>query len=232
MEKEQFDKISDHFFEELCRKEYVPNLLENFNTFKEKRKIAFTTETESLINGAFNGIILFSLLEKKNERIQNLIEKFSTLGAHPAFKERDIEAMAEIIVKNNLFGLEDSDFDQMMHQADAVCSKSRFSEAISMYQALTILFPTRIESWLRWGNVMYQHFFDYDKLLNIYNNCQKMFNHPTINLSIAICHVKGNELEKAKEQFKKALALCDEYDEKDLKENIIPLLNELESLHV
>lgn len=98
-----------------------------------------------------------------------------------------------------------------------------------MYRALTVLYPCRFESWLKIAGIVNEQHYDYTTVLNIYERCLKIDNHPIIYFAIGVCHLKGNERKLAEDNFYKALELCDKYGEQDLKEKISALLDKMKT---
>jgi len=228
MSNKKYDKIFDNFIEEAYKNEYMPSAIEPYELFLKKKKAELTENFDERMLGVFDGIMLISMLETENEKIQNLIGKFFTFDKLAKELENEKpEAISKKLIETNFFDLTDEDFDYLMQMGNDVLQTGRVAEAITIFQALTFLCPTRIESWLSWANTVYENQFDYQSVLTIYNECRKHFNHPVVYFCIGICHVKGNEYPKAIESLHRCIALCDQYDEIDLKANAEELLKKL-----
>ncbi len=227
MEDDQESGKTDHLIDEVCQSEYMPTPLESYETFKRKKKLSLDQETDQLIPNLIRGVMLYTLIDSGNERIGKVLEKLLDLDKHPAMQELSLENLSKTFSEQNLFGLTPEDYVQMINTADAVCEMGRPEEAIAMYQALTVLFPTFYESWLKLADTQSKLDFDYRRILDIYDQCLKIFDNPQVYVMQGLCHVKGQELKLAEESFNKALEQCDVHNTPELKAEITTLLAEM-----
>lgn len=227
MDEDKAVKVQDKLIDSMLAEEYVPNALEDFETFKKRRRLALNESQEKTIKGVMNGLFLFTVIDSENERTKDLMDKYLNMDKHPIFEKDNDEALAKVTKDRNLFGLNDDDFIRFLTLADVVSEMGKFQESAYMYEALTQLFPTRMESWIRWGTLENKHLFDYKNVLDIYERCLKMFDHPAVYASMGLCHLKGEELPSAEACFKKALEMCTDGEDSELKSDITTLLTSM-----
>lgn len=219
---DHLDQIYEEFIDKQATDKYLPNPLESYENFKKKQKVIMKENSTRLIENVMDGLVLFLLVDGSNERTASLIEKFLSLETNPAFQNK--ETLLKTMKDQNIFGLTEEDFKKFLSKSDLAYEKGFFTEASTMYQTLIFLFPTHIESWLRWGHLEYEHFFDYPKVLKIYQQCLESFDHPIVYLAMGLCHIKGQDFLQAETCFNKVVELCEHLNEPELKQQAVDML--------
>lgn len=228
-EGEGFQKMYEKIINEKYGNEYRPNSLETYERFKERKKAGLEQRNLDWLDKIFEGLMLLVALDD-NQRTKDLLNKFFTLDTNPALQDSDLEALTTTMEHQKVFELTDEDYSRLLDIADNMADKNRNEVAVRMYQALVFLFPGALEVWLKWGNIEYEHFFDYKKVLAIYERCLEIFDNPAVYAAMGVCHIRGKEFEHAEESFTKAIERCDKYDDQELKEIAAGMISDLKEL--
>jgi tetratricopeptide (TPR) repeat protein len=221
------EKTLDHLIAENF--EYQPNPLEGQDIFLQRKKNSLSEWYKSRSSDVHNGFFIFSNLQTENGNIKSLLDKFMSLDKllEKECEGKSPEDIAKSLMEKNLFGLTEEDFKYLLEITKQADEAGNHKEATWMYQALSFIFPNHIEPWLNWGNVEFQHFFDYQNVVSIYENCAQIFNYPIVYYCLAICHIKGDEINTAKECLKKAIQLGGELGDTDTKAKAEDMLKNL-----
>lgn len=221
------EKTLDHLITENF--EYQPNPLESQNIFLQRKKNSLSEWYKNHLTDVHNGFFIFSSLQIENDNIKSLLDKFMSLDKLLE-KECEGKSSKDIIkhlIEDNIFGLTEDDFKFLLEITKKADEAGNHKEATWMYQALAFIFPNHIEPWLNWGNVEFQHFFDYQNVISIYENCSQIFNHPIVYYCLAICHIKGDQIDRAKDCLQKAILLGDELGDTEIKAKAENMLKSL-----
>lgn len=224
--EEHLGKLFDELMDQKLSNEYMPTPLESYEAFKLRKTAEMVGNTDQFVDNIFQGILLYTIVERGHERTGNLVAKYCNIESNPLFQDRQAFSKG-LIAEENPFGLIEEDFDRLLAKADKAAEHNYLREAAKMYQALIYLFPTHLESWLRWAYIECEHFFDYQKVLGIYQRCLDSFEHPIVYTAMGLCHIKGNEYGLAETCFNKSIELCDKFEETELKERTIKLLADM-----
>jgi len=221
------EKMLDDMMAEIF--EYKPNPIESLDLFlKRKRQIYMGWQTKNIKN-VEEGLEFFSKSETENERIKGLLEKFLNLGQilDKECEGKDSKTLAQNFEELNIFGLNKEDYGYMIELTKKIYESGNYLQASRMYQAVTMLFPEKLDSWLNWGSVEYAHFFDYNSVLRIYEECLRIFKDPFVYYCMALCHIKGNELNLAKDSLEQSIKRSDEIGDTEIKEKAEKILADI-----
>jgi tetratricopeptide (TPR) repeat protein len=216
----------DNFVEKLYSRDYIPSPLVSEKAFLSKKKHEMEDGAQKMLERAYNGIALFSLVSTDSPGINNLIANFLKERDPSKFLEKTEEEIRNIPTEEISYDLTESDFQILMAFSDQTYQSQAYNSAIALYQSLTVLFPLHMESWLKWGNVVYQHF-ECQDALKIFEECLTLFPHPAVYSGIGLCHIKLKNYEKAKEYFELALAKSEEIEDTEIKAEVLSLLEDL-----
>lgn len=229
-------------FEEFFKDKYIPNPLENFQSFINKKKAALAKKSAERILDVSVGILIFSLVCKNNQKFKKLFDNYITFWKENSsflplqLNDKEMEAKIEegkeeIKNRHKRLGLEENDFEELIKLADETKASGQILDAVNMYKALTFIFPLHLRAWLAWANAQSKHSFEYQKVLEIYQDCLILFNMPIVHISIAICHFKADQPDLAKMSLNEAITLSEEHGELDMKATASRLLHRIETIY-
>lgn len=231
MEGDFFDETDEGLIEKLCTEEYKPNPLETYEAFKNKRKASLKKEVNESSDSIFNGVLLFAKMGVEHERIRWLLDQFITIQDHPVFKEGDVESLRKQIVEENMFGLKDEDYEQLLAYAEQVKEKGEKINARDMYRTMTMIFPTGVEGWVRWAEAETELTLDPKIVLPIYDNCLILFpDEPIVHFHLGMYYLKENDLKRAEDCFKKVIELAHEQGNEELIKKLETILADVKSI--
>jgi len=208
------------------RFEYTPNPIESYDQFIKRKSQVIQAWHDKNIGKALEGIKLFADTANDNERVRDLPNKLSTLEQtlEKECEGKDVKAFVKHFNEHNIFGLIEEDFNYLLELATKMENDGKIHEACCMYRALTVLFPAKIDGWLNWGSMELEHFFDYNAILLIYEECLLIFDDPFVYYCIACCHIKGNEINLAKDSLEKTIKRSIEINDIETREKAEKML--------